>query len=248
VQNLEFDWLVLLSEQDYPIAAPDVLRQRLAAGADVIMDAERIDAIADPEEHAEARRRYAYQYLTLRHWRPADRLPEPVRSWVRTGRDLAHRAVVRSQDAVALYSTGDALALPARVGVRARRTPFDEDFPCWWGSAWYALSRTAIERLLAFIDARPDVVRYYERTVIPLESATATILCNDPALRVEHASLHAINWSHVSSGRPDLLREEDLEELLATGMPFARKFDVEAQPALLDAIDERVLGLAPTPA
>jgi len=74
------------------------------------------------------------------------------------------------------------------------------------------------------VDTHPEFVRYYERTVIPLESATATIVFNDPQLRVANQGMHAIRWSDPASGRPDVFTVADLGFLRDSTAAFARKF------------------------
>jgi len=131
--------------------------------------------------------------------------------------------------------------LPMRLGWRPRRSPFSPTFPCWYGSQWMALSRRAAEKVVEFTGAHEDYVRHYSRTVIPDESATATIVCNDPELNVGHEALHHVRFSS-SQGHPDELGLGDLGELVGSGRYFARKFDIDVDVAVLTALDEHVFG------
>jgi hypothetical protein len=63
LHHLEVDWVVLLSEQDYPIRPLAELRKRLAeADADAFIRGRRVDQIADARERREWERPYFYQY------------------------------------------------------------------------------------------------------------------------------------------------------------------------------------------
>src|ERR1700690_2796258 len=113
-----------------------------------------------------------------------------------------------------------------RLGIRPRHSLFSAEFPCWYGSQWMGLSRRAAQRVVAFVDDRADYVRHFSRTVIPDESATATIVCNDPLLRIHNGHLHRIRFSSTD-GHPDVFGLDDLGKLIEPGRFFARKFDVE---------------------
>jgi hypothetical protein len=237
--HLEFDWLILLSEQDYPIARNSRLRSELAgSGADAIMYGERIDRL-EPALADECDRRYSYQYRSLPSLGIERRLPPAARRVTQRIRGSVFEAVSRTQRKVRFYGTPGVMDLPSRIGVRPRRALFSEAFPCWFNDCWFSISRTAVQHVVEYVDAHPEFVRYYERTVIPLESATATIVFNDPELVVDNRSLHTIRWTDPTSGRPDVLGVQDLEYLLASGGMFARKFGSTTD--VLDELDRVVL-------
>jgi hypothetical protein len=242
LQHIDFDWIVLLSEQDYPITPSDVLAHRLRdSGADAVLEAEPIARMTDPFERLDRDRRYGYQYATLPASDITAQWPRPLRDAAKQLKKWMVAAIIRSQRLVFVYRRPPALTLPSMVGIRVgRRSPFSGQFPCWWGSAWYALSRRGTQRLLELIDANPQLVQYFARTVIPVESATATLLSNADDVRVENASLHHIRWTDRGSGRPDVFTMSDLAELLDSGCYFARKFDL-SESAILDQLDQYVL-------
>lgn len=93
-----------------------------------------------------------------------------------------------------------------------------------------------MQHVVDYVDRHPEFVRYYIRTVIPLESATATILFNDKNILVENTPLHAIRWSDPQSGRPDVFSSRDLEYLRSSDALFARKFGAH-DTDVLDQLD-----------
>lgn len=236
--ELDVDWVMLLSEQDYPIAPFRAFRERLAtSGADAIIAATRVDRVADPAERQDAGDRYYYEY---RFVPGPDRLPSAVRGLVAPARRVAI-GVLRHSFLLNFYRGVPNLGMPDRIGVRVKRRVYPPGFPCWVNDCWFPISTTAIRAVLDHLDTDPEYVRHHERTVIPLESATATILFNHPGLRVENAALHAIRWSDRVSGRPDVLTLADLPFLDASGALFTRKVDLR-HTDLLDALDARVFG------
>ena len=55
-----------------------------------------------------------------------------------------------------------------------------------------------------------DYDRYYEKTGIPDESATVTIVCDDPSLKVGSGNLERTRWTDGDHGHPDVLVLDDL--------------------------------------
>lgn len=231
-QNIEFDYVILLSGQDYPIRPLAPLAADLAAaGADIWLDAVPIDELGRRKDRVNRRRRQLYQY------RPA---AEPARSSLARCRLRRRTAILidvlnNVQPFFYVYKFSD--QQPWRLGWRARHTPFTLAEPCWFGSMWLTLSRRAAEFVVDAVRRRPDYVEYCRRTAHPDESATATLVCNAPWVRIERRDLHYVRWTHSGTGHPDVFRTEDLPELLTAPGYFARKFDIATDAHVLDELD-----------
>lgn len=237
--HLDVDAVVLLSEQDYPVAPLSDLRAHLR-GWDGVLSGEPAARIADPAVRDEAVRRYGYRYVALPRLGLAARLPAPARRAVDLAAAAASTAVNRSQPWVRCYRFHPDLELPVKVGLRRPARGYRPGFPPWYADSWYALSVRAVDRVLAFLDNEPAYARYVEGTIVPTESATQSVVLNDPTLRIRRATLHHLRFSRPETGRPDVLTAADLPEILASGAWFARKFD--ADDPVLDTLDARVLG------
>jgi hypothetical protein len=240
VEHLAFDWVIFLSEQDYPIAPFAELAQELASpGVDAFIEARPLHLIDDADLRMDCDRRYNYRYAKLPRSGLMARLPPAARRPIADAANYANFVLYKLQRKVTVYRYPD--PLPMRVGIRPRRSPFSEAFPCWYGSQWMALSRRAAESVVEFVRDREDFVRHYSRTVIPDESATATIVCNDSRLHVRDEHLHRVRFS-ANDGHPDVYRLDDLDELVRPGRFFARKFDIDVDSAVLDALDRHIFG------
>jgi hypothetical protein len=88
------------------------------------------------------------------------------------------------------------------------------------------------------------LMRHYRRTIVPSESFFATVLMNDPELRVSSDDRRFVSFA-PGAAHPDVLTEADLDRLMASGAHFARKFDAEADAAVLDRLDELRLSRRP---
>jgi hypothetical protein len=213
--GVEFDWVVLLSGQDYPIRpVGDIERSLAGAIADAFVEARPVERSDDDEF---VRRYYC-------GWRrvspPAARL---ARIAARTR--LAH---------VRAMPTG------SWVGVPTRRTPFGPGLVCHRGSDWFTLSRRAVEAIDRFTTDRPEVLDHYRRTLIPTESFVQTVLANDPSIRRSGDYRRFMIWDPPPARAPRVLRTGDLDAILGSSADFARKFDETVDSAVLDEIDRSV--------
>ena len=243
--HIEFDWVIVLSAQDYPIKPLVGLADAIAqTGADALMSAAPINDLPNAVDRRNRRRRYLYQYCDARARWPVASVRG--RLWANLRQCFALPADVFNnvQPYFQLYKLPD--RMPWRLGRVSRSTPFTSDAPCWFGSVWYGLSRKAVDYLITFTQGNPQFAEYYRHTVCPDESATATVICNAPDLRVEQCALHYVRWTRPRSGHPDMLGIEDLADLLSAPGYFARKFDMTVDSAVLDKLDEVPLGANPT--
>ena len=235
-EHLEFDWVVLLSAQDYPIKPLAGLGDDLAGnGADAVFRATPISEVTRAVERVDMRNRYLYQYRPARADRPGSLLGGVRKSLRRSTGGLIF-ALNMAQPLFKIYRLPD--GMPYRFGWRARWMPFDESGPCWKGSQWFAMSRGALDYVLTYMADHPEYVDYYRRTMVPDESMIATIVFNSPDLRVANRDVTYTRWANWQSGHPDTFRDGDLPELIAAPQYFARKFDLDADARILDDLDQ----------
>jgi len=217
-RELDPDWLVVLSGQDYPLRPMGEIEARLeAAGEDAFLgNPWRLETRRMPPPPAdEFFLRYAYW-----HARVPAKTPGPPRRL----RPLAYLRELPPP-------------LEPRIGVRAPRLPFGPGRGCWVSSDWPTLGRGGLAAVVRAAREQRRLVRHYRRTVSPAESFFATVLMNDPELRVSGDDRRFIRFS-AGAPSPDLLTGADVERLLASGAHFARKFDAEADAEALDLLDE----------
>lgn len=221
--GVDYDWLVYLSAQDYPARPLAELEARLAdEGAD------------------------GY----LRHWRAFSR---ETKGWHRHQGELRYRLQYRDlppavarilglfrflngwQRHVHLHRT-----YGVRLGVRPRRSPWGPEFDCWAGTQWSALRHAAAEEVTARVRAGGPRIEWFRRTICPDEALVQTLLVAAGRFRLVDDDLRYCDFAGSRDGHPRTLGLGDLEAIVASGKPFARKLDEKGAPDLLDALDERL--------
>jgi Core-2/I-Branching enzyme len=116
-------------------------------------------------------------------------------------------------------------AFAPRRGFPACARPFG-------GSQWWNLSREAVDHVLAFVRRHPEYRAYHEHTLAPDEMFFQSILLGT-GFADDHDivddTLRFMVWPGGSS-HPRTLGAQDVPAMLASGKPFARKFDLGDDP------------------
>jgi Core-2/I-Branching enzyme len=124
------------------------------------------------------------------------------------------------------------LRVPLRRRIPGGLTPYG-------GSPYWCLPREVIEWIHRYVETHPDYVRFFEHVFVPDELFFQTLVLNSPHRdSVVDANLRYIDWSTTPG--PKVLRADDLDALLGSGMLFARKFDETVDTEILDLLDRRI--------
>jgi hypothetical protein len=119
---------------------------------------------------------------------------------------------------------------------RLRRTIPGGRWP-YGGSMWWALSRSAAELVVRETTDDSKLERYFRTTKLPDEMFFQTILMNSPLADsvINRSSTFAL-WQR-DTYHPAILEKKHIPMLRELPHLFARKFDEEANPGVLDALD-----------
>ncbi|WP_035992822.1 beta-1,6-N-acetylglucosaminyltransferase [Leptolyngbya sp. KIOST-1] len=221
---VEFDWLVLLSGQDYPLQPLAKLEQCLSQTTyDGFI--EHFPAESPPEtqwnwDHRLSLERYWFRYYTA----------PPRCKWLfrKLYRPINWNPWLRLKGG----------RFGAKIALRRRTTPFSSSFRCYAGSQWHTLNRRCVEYIHRTVQTRPDLVEHYRHTMVPDESFFQTILVNNPDLNLCNDNLRYIAWRPPY---PAILQRDDFDALIHSGKFFARKFDTTVDAAILDRLDDYCL-------
>jgi hypothetical protein len=235
-RELDPDWIVLLSGQDYPVQAPRELRHKLqSSSADVHLTV--LGQVPGEASGGLARWwhvRYYFRWWSLPHL-PAV-LPPPIR------RKRVHAVHRLSMAQRRLFVWSLPRGSGTRIGIPRAQTPFSDSYPCWAGYQWLAVSRRGVETLERELTARPELAQLYRTSVIPDESMIQTVLLNSPDLVNAQPNLTFQRPTGEGDAHAAELTIDDLPAILASGRAFARKMHPDRSNTLMDTLDRR-LGL-----
>jgi hypothetical protein len=133
-----------------------------------------------------------------------------------------------------------------------RGTYFGDLIP-YHGSMFWSLTADCVHYILAFLNENPGFIDLHQHVFAPDEIFFHSIVKASPfaeaivhdfergtcADNLHHAN-HYIDWAGRRQRENLTLDERDLQDLLASGALFARKFHQERSRLLLDLIDEHV--------
>lgn len=228
--QLEFDWIVNLSGQDYPTHSLSLFEEFLA-NTEYDGFLEHRDVLSQEGYYGlrESLDRYFYQYwhtqINLSLWqrailKPIRVLTNNIQPWVRIG-------------------TSYQLSL----GIRDFRKRFNTDFKCYGGSYFKILSKKCAKYLYEKAEERGDLIDYYKRTLLPDESFMATILANSKLFNLCDKNYFYVDWKESKHGRPKILTGDDYNTITnEQDYYFARKFDPAVDCEILDKLDQHIFG------
>lgn len=225
--HTQFDWLVLLSGQDYPLRPLADIERDISTGE---FDA-YVRAFPVTDDH------YGYRYF-MRYWR----LPAlgRVLPWF-AYRRVAWWLTKLNRPGGRLHVHAVPHDGPWIIGMRTRRHPFDHRFRCHKGSQWFTLSSAATRYMIDFVERERQVYEHYCWTLIPDESLLQTVLKNAASLRVSEDNRRFVLWDETKLAHPVTLSMCHLDEIIGSGKDFGRKFHPEESHDLLDFIDRVML-------
>lgn len=231
---LKFDWLVLLSGQDYPIQPIQKTEKFLEdTQYDGFMEHFLAEAIQENPSQCGLQWnkntgivRFFYQYYHLK------KSPRALKSI-----SFHLDRLTQWQPFVRAAIVQDRLLW----GVRALSSPFDNRFRCYAGSNWFTLSFSCIHYVYDYAHQYPDFIRYYQKTIIPEESFFHTILMNQTNFKILNNNQRYISWQVSHPNSPAILTSQHFKQLITSNKHFGRKFDVEKDRKILDLLEREIL-------
>ena len=114
------------------------------------------------------------------------------------------------------------------------------------GASWWILHKETAQYILDFIQKRPDFVNYHKYTESAEEIFFQSILCNaGPEIysTIENNDLRYVDWTNkdANMGHPEILTMNHRSQISASDALFARKFDPNIDRDILDWIDQNLL-------
>jgi hypothetical protein len=110
---------------------------------------------------------------------------------------------------------------------------------------WFTLTNAASAYILEFLVKHPEVKRYFKFCWGADEFIFATIIYNSHFKPVIQNNLMYVDWTGQIKGHPRILEASDFEKLKSSEKLFARKFDMQLYPEILELL-EHLIGIKKT--
>jgi hypothetical protein len=233
--HCRYEWVVYLSEQDYPLRPVEEIQRRLASSpADCHLEGGRVRWGEPFPAPGEGYTRYHYAFRVLPDegaeaaaWRR--RKPTMPRPHLQDGRLVMPPLIARVAEGS--WWIGRHVGWPFAPGVEL-----------FAGLCWGDLRRRAVQQVLRFYRERPDVWRHLAATFSPCEAVLHTAIGNHPGLKVRPDNHRLVNWPRLVDPRPAVWTRDDFPSLRVSDKHFARKFGVGAEDdGVLDLVDAHLL-------
>ncbi len=123
------------------------------------------------------------------------------------------------------------------------RRPLPPGVRVYGGSQWWGLSAACLREVLVAVARRDPRVRLLRHALIPDELFFQTLLAESPlGPTITRAQTSFAAWD-AEVRHPLVLTRDALPALRAAPTPFARKFDLDVDPGVLDLVDAELLGV-----
>lgn len=224
--NIDFDWLITLSGQDYPTQPLSKLEHLLSTTQyDGFLEFFKAFYPESPWSLREAYQRYLYQYkrlsLSAPKWMISIMKPIKILNYL--------QPFIRISFTYGL-----------RIGVKVQSI-FNHDFNCYGGYFFSVLSKKCVQYLNSFYQNNSQTLEYYKHVLQPEESFIQTVLVNSKKFNLCNECKHYYDFSHTTYGHPVILTEKDYDAMTQQKYYFARKFDVNVDGKILDILDQELL-------
>ncbi len=223
--NYDFDWLICLSGQDYPIQPiPQIEAFLTTTKYDGFINYWDVLSEESPWGKEAGRKRFFAQYICLPQW---------SKWWL--------RKVSRIEPFIPFLKIQWRFAL---IGLEAKSVPFNDNFKCYGGWYWNTLSRRCVDFLRNYLEEHPELLKFYQKTLAPEESLVATVLLNSNQFNICNDCLRYLDFSSDRFGYAQSLTEDDYGKIVGGNFHFARKFEPKPDNKILDLLDELLDGKA----
>ncbi|NJL78122.1 MAG: N-acetylglucosaminyltransferase [Richelia sp. RM2_1_2] len=228
--RVEYDWLIYLSGQDYPIKPISKIESFLSStDYDGFLEYFPVFSSESHWSIQEGKSRYLFEYRSINFLRK-------VPSWLKQ-LFIPIKIINYLQPFFRINLAYE------MFGVR-RKSLFNQEFICYGGSFFTTLSRKCVEYLHYFCQKHPEVVEYYQKVCVSDESFIQTILLNSRQFNLCDDNKRYFDFSKTQNGRPKVLTINDYDAIMESNAHFARKFDICKDEKILDILDNEISKVA----
>ncbi len=210
--NIKFDYIWLLSGQDYIIQKPQFIIKKLQSNPQV-----------NYLNITPSNTKKYYEYLKrceIKYSNPG---------WI-----TKNTFIIKAIKYLYLVVTGGRFHT---FKIFKRKKTFDGEF--YFGSQWWTITDDCANYILKFCEEHEEYIEFFENTIVPDECFFQTIIMNSCFKDSVKNNLTFVNWGN-NNRSPDLITSSKLPEIIKKNNEyfFARKFDTSVESNILDNVDE----------
>jgi hypothetical protein len=216
-KKIDFDYLALLSGQDYPIKTNHYINQFL-------------------EDH-EGKSFIHHNALPYHQWNNQNGGWDRIQRWhfikQNQHRIFPLRNRFRSIPVIrSLWNKADDIGLFKRK--------FPSGMKPYGGAQFWCLHKTHAKYMYDFVQANPSYFRFFRYVFVPDEILFQTIMANSGYKdQIVSDTLTFLEWHRPGA----VLVTADMQNIKSTYYLFARKFDDTIDPEICNLIDQEILGI-----
>ena len=231
-KNISFDWLFLLTGQDYPIKSNRQIENFLRENeGKVFLDYIDFQVPPDRGWATSGSDRIDYWHFSfldqLRFVFPAQLTTNAYNRYVKSDRNWFSFAAFLWSVFIVFFPI---------------KRKFPEGFIPFRGSSYWCFPKDCVEYIHNFIQQNRDFVNFFKYVDCPDEIFFQTLILNSRFKeRVSTGNLHYIDWDNPNPSSPRVFVKTDFERLASSSKLLARKFDLTRDADIFDLIDKKIL-------
>ncbi|MCT7949699.1 beta-1,6-N-acetylglucosaminyltransferase [Ancylothrix sp. C2] len=231
-RQLDFDRLVFLSGQDYPVKSTAQIEEFFSQNPDQIFleyqdNSIPTDAIGWPNRNYDNINYWHFRFGSLRFVFPGSL---NLNSFNRYCRGNKKWFKILS----ALWSS-----LMFLAPVKPKRQ-FPQGFEPYRGSQFCCLPRECVEYIHSYLQQNPGFVEFFKYVDIPDEMFFQTLIVNSPFKeKIVKDNKFYIDWNNPNPTRPRIFVAKDYTRLAYSTKLFARKFEMSKDSKIFDLLDRQ---------
>lgn len=207
----EYDYIWLVSGQDYPLINVEQIEQRLIDN----LNYNYIDVVPyNTKEYKRYRKLYEIWYPT----------------WI-----TKNKIYIKIIKRLYMIITG---GYNHTFKIFKRKKSFNFEFQ--FGSQWWTLTSECAYDILKYCDEHPEYINYYNNVIIPDECFFQTLFMNSKYSKLRKNNLVFVNWKD-NRRSPETLTMHDLSTLKNASKDkcLARKFDLDKDIDIINNLKNR---------
>jgi hypothetical protein len=232
-RNIQFDWLIFLSGQDYPVKSTRQIEQFFQENEGKVFIQYVDNSVQSdglwPTRNYDNIDYWHFRLYKLRFVFPGALILNSYNRYCKSNQTWFRL--------LALLWSGLMFLFPIKV-----KRKFPDGLEPFRGSQFCCLPRECVEYVHNLIQENSPVVNFFKYVDIPDELFFQTIIINSPFKdKVINDNLFYIDWDNPNPSRPRVFVKSDFERLVNSSKLFARKFDLTRDANIFDMLDQNTL-------